>query len=54
MTATTFLVYQYIDEENIYKQKEGITEELSEDQKEAFMETLVNSKKLLEDIRSIS
>ena len=37
-----------------YKQKEGITEELSEDQKAAFLETLANPKKLLEDIKSSS
>ena len=37
-----------------YKQKEGITEELSEDQKAAFLETLANPKKLLEDIKASS
>ena len=39
---------------NKYKQKEGITEELSEDQKATFLETLANPKKLLEDIRALS
>ena len=39
---------------NKYKAKEGITEELSEDQKTAFLETLTNPKKLLEDIRQAS
>ena len=39
---------------NKYKAKEGITEELSEDQKTAFLETLANPKKLLEDIRQAS
>ena len=39
---------------NKYKQKEGITEELSEDQKASFLETLANPKKLLEDIRQLS
>ena len=37
-----------------YKQKEGITEELSEDQKASFLETLEKPKKLVEDIRQIS
>ena len=37
-----------------YKAKEGITEELSEDQKTAFLETLDKPKKLVEDIRQIS
>ena len=37
-----------------YKAKEGIAEELSEDQKAAFSETLEKPKKLLEDIKSIS
>ena len=37
-----------------YKAKEGIAEELSEDQKAAFNETLEKPKKLLEDIKSIS
>ena len=39
---------------NRYKAKEGITEELTEDQKAAFNETLDKPKKLLEDIRKIS
>ena len=39
---------------NKYKAKEGITEELSEDQKAAFNEMLEKPKKLLEDIRSLS
>ena len=39
---------------NKYKQKEGITEELSEDQKASFLESLANPKKLLEDIRQMS
>ena len=39
---------------NKYKQKEGITEELSEDQKASFLETLDKPKKLVEDIRQIS
>ena len=39
---------------NKYKQKEGITEELSEDQKAAFLETLDKPKKLVEDIKNIS
>ena len=39
---------------NRYKVKEGITEELSEDQKAAFNETLDKPKKLLEDIKKIS
>ena len=37
-----------------YKQKEGITEELSEDQKASFLETLEKPKKLVEDIRQIA
>ena len=37
-----------------YKAKEGITEEITEDQKNAFNETLDKPKKLLEDIRKIS
>ena len=37
-----------------YKQKEGITEELSEDQKASFLETLEKPKKLVEEIRQIS
>ena len=46
-----------IDEKTLiarYKAKEGITEELTEDQKAAFNETLDKPKKLLEDIRKIS
>ena len=46
-----------IDEKTLikrYKAKEGITEELSEDQKAAFNETLDKPKKLLEDIKKIS
>ena len=39
---------------NKYKSKEGITEELSEDQKAAFNETLEKPKKLLEEIKLIS
>ena len=39
---------------NKYKQKEGIAEELSEDQKAAFLETLANPKKLLEEIKQNS
>ena len=39
---------------NKYKAKEGITEELSEDQKAAFNETLEKPKKLLEEIKLIS
>ena len=39
---------------NKYKTKEGITEELSEDQKAAFNETLEKPKKLLEEIKAIS
>ena len=39
---------------NKYKTKEGITEELSEDQKAAFNETLEKPKKLLEDIKSMT
>ena len=39
---------------NRYKVKEGITEELSEDQKAAFNETLEKPRKLLEDIKAIS
>ena len=39
---------------NKYKTKEGITEELSEDQKTAFLETLEKPKKLLEEIKSIT
>ena len=39
---------------NKYKTKEGITEELSEDQKASFLETLEKPKKLVEDIRQIS
>ena len=37
-----------------YKQKEQITEEISEDQKAAFLETLEKPKKLVEDIRQLS
>ena len=37
-----------------YKAKEGITEELSDDQKAAFNETLDNPKKLLEEIKKVS
>ena len=36
------------------KVKEGITEELSDEQKASFNETLEKSKKLLEDIRKVS
>ena len=46
-----------IDENTLikrYKAKEGITEELTEDQKTAFNETLDKPKKLLEEIRKIS
>ena len=46
-----------IDEKTLidrYKAKEGITEEITEDQKNAFNETLDKPKKLLEDIRKIS
>ena len=46
-----------IDEKTLidrYKKKEGITEELSEDQKAAFNESLEKPKKLLEDIKKIS
>ena len=46
-----------IDEKTLldrYKVKEGITEELSEDQKAAFNETLEKPRKLLEDIKAIS
>ena len=46
-----------IDEKTLitrYKAKEGITEELSEDQKAAFNETLDKPKKLLEDIKKVS
>ena len=46
-----------IDEKTLiarYKAKEGITEELTEDQKAAFNETLDKPKKLLEDIKKIS
>ena len=46
-----------IDEKTLldrYKAKEGITEEISEDQKAAFNETLDKPKKLLEDIKAIS
>ena len=46
-----------IDEKEIikrYKAKEGITEELSEDQKNALNETLDKPRKLLEDIKNIS
>ena len=39
---------------NKYKAKEGITEELSEDQKAAFNESLEKPKKLLEDIKKIT
>ena len=39
---------------NKYKTKEGIAEELSEDQKAAFNETLEKPKKLLEEIKLIS
>ena len=39
---------------NKYKAKEGIAEELSEDQKAAFNETLEKPKKLLEEIKLIS
>ena len=39
---------------NRYEAKEGITEELTEDQKTAFNETLDKPKKLLEDIRKMS
>ena len=39
---------------NKYKAKEGITEELSEDQKAAFNETLDKPKKLLEELKKIS
>ena len=39
---------------NKYKTKEGITEELSEDQKAAFNETLDKPKKLLEEIKSLA
>ena len=46
-----------IDEKTLldrYKAKEGITEELSEDQKAAFNETLEKPKKLLDDIKNAS
>ena len=46
-----------IDEKTLldrYKKKEGITEELSEEQKAAFNETLEKPKKLLEDIKKVS
>ena len=39
---------------NRYKVKEGITEELTEDQKAAFNETLDKPKKLLEELKKIS
>jgi len=39
---------------NRYKAKEGITEEISEDQKAAFNETLEKPKKLLEEIKKRS
>ena len=39
---------------NRYKAKEGITEELTEDQKAAFNETLDKPKKLLEELKKIS
>ena len=39
---------------NKYKAKEGIAEEISEDQKAAFLETLDKPKKLLEEIKNIS
>ena len=39
---------------NKYKAKEGITEELSEDQKASFNETLDKPKKLLEEIKLIT
>ena len=39
---------------NRYKVKEGITEEISEDQKNAFNETCNNPKKLLDDIKALS
>ena len=45
-----------IDEKTLldkYKAKEGITEEISEDQKAAFNETLEKPKKLLEDIKKV-
>ena len=46
-----------IDEKTMldrYKAKEGITEEISEDQKAAFNETLEKPKKLLEEIKKLS
>ena len=46
-----------IDEKTLidkYKAKEGITEEITEDQKAAFNETLDKPKKLLEEIKKIS
>ena len=46
-----------IDEKTLidrYKAKEGITEEITEDQKAAFNETLDKPKKLLEDIKKLS
>ena len=46
-----------IDEKTLidrYKAKEGITEEITEDQKAAFNETLDKPKKLLEDIKKLA
>ena len=46
-----------IDEKTLidrYKLKEGITEEITEDQKAAFNETIDKPKKLLKDIKNIS
>jgi len=39
---------------NKYKSKEGISEEMTEEQKQVYDESLDNQKKLLEDIRSKS
>ena len=51
-------LYETICEENTllnrYKIKEGITEEISEDQKNTFNENCNNTKKLLEEIKKIS
>ena len=44
----------YVDENNLlnkYKAKEGINEEMTEEQKQAYEETLDKPKKLLEDIK---
>ena len=39
---------------NVYKAKEGITEEITEEQKAAFEETLEKPKKLLEEIKKMA